>query len=362
MTTAQHIIESPWRGVIYAAGGSLLLSDLATVPGASRTLLAGNVPYHNQAMDELLGCEPESYCSTLTSRQLAMRAFMHARQLTPTSDQRFIYGVGITAALRSDKPKRGDHRAYVALQTPNKTFVWHVRFEKGALSRLEEERQLANCAFNFLGYGLELDPTNAEARPTIEASCDEGVARLLDETPTVHGNPGMAVLPGAFNPIHDGHRRMRELAEERLSRRVVFELSIRNVDKPDLDFIDINERIEQFDAHDYVLTNQPTFIEKARLLFKAKGGTFVVGTDTLSRIDHLRYYGSQHHRNEAITELKHLGIRFLVFGRREGSAFLTLEDLELGSDLRELCDGVRAVDFRSDISSTELRKQHGTSS
>ncbi|MCY4129480.1 MAG: hypothetical protein OXG15_09620 [Gammaproteobacteria bacterium] len=360
MTTAQRIIESPWRGVIYAAGGSMLISDVATRPGASRALLAGNVPYHNQAMNDLLGCEPESYCSILTSRQLAMRAFMRARQLAPTSDHQFVFGVGITAALRSDKPKRGDHRAYVALQTMYKTLVWHVRFEKGELTRLEEERKLTDCALNFLDYGLELDATSAESSPTIEARCDEGVSQLLDETPTVHGDPGEAVLPGAFNPLHDGHRRMRELAEERLNQRVVFELSVRNVDKPDLDFIDINERIEQFDAAEYVLTNQPTFIEKARLLFNATGGTFVVGTDTLSRIDHARYYTSRQHRDEAIAELSNIGIRFLVFGRLEGSKFLTLDDLELGSDLLRLCDGVTASDFRADVSSTELRKQDGT--
>lgn len=357
MTAAQRLIESPWQGVIYAAGGSLLLSDLATVPGASHTLLAANVPYHNQAMVELLAYEPESYCSILTARQLAMRAFIRARQLASTSDQRFLYGVGITAALRSDKPKRGDHRAYVAIQTPQETLAWHVHFDKGELTRLEEERKLADYAFAFLDYGLELDTRKPESRPTIEARCDEGVSRLLDETPTFHGDPGRAVLPGAFNPLHDGHRRMRELAEDRLNRRVVFEVSVRNVDKPDLDFIDIHERVKQFETDEYVLTNQPTFIEKARLLFNEAGGSFVVGIDTLTRIDHVRYYISTQHRDAAITELKNLGIRFLVFGRLEGSAFLTLDELDLGSDLRELCDGVKAVDFRSDISSTELREQ-----
>ena len=356
MNAVNRLIESPWRGVIYAAGGTLLLSDLATTPGASNVLLAATVPYHNRAMIDLLGYEPESHCSSLTSRRLAMQAFLRAQDLADVSDQDHVYGLGITAALRSVRAKRGEHRAYVALQTPRKSLVWHVPLKKGGLSRLQEERELADLALHFLEFGLGLDETNSDFTPTIGADYHDSVPRLLGETPAFHGNAGLAVLPGAFNPMHEGHRRMREVAEERLNQHVVYELSIRNVDKPDLDFIDISQRIEQFEADEYVLTNQPTFIEKARLLFSTSGGTFVVGADTLLRIDHEQYYDSLEHRDAAIAELTMLGIRFLVFGRRHGSDFLTLEDLKVGSDLGALCEGISASEFQCDLSSTELRE------
>lgn len=356
MKAADRLFDSPWRGVIYAAGGSLLLSDLATQPGASSTLLAANVPYHNQAMIDLLGYEPDSYCSSLTTRRLAMQALLHARELVPDSEH-YVFGVGITAALRSVQPKRGAHRAYIALQTPNKTVVWHVPFEKGVLTRSQEERKLADLAVHFLTYGLEIESSSPAIEPSGSAVYETSVSRLLDDTPAFHGDPGTAVLPGAFNPLHDGHRRMQKFAEVRLNQRVAFELSVRNVDKPNLDFIDIDERIKQFNTDAYVLTNQPKFIDKARLLFKDAGGTFVVGTDTISRIDQERYYESKEKRDHAINELKVLGVRFLVFGRRDGSKFLTLDDLKLRTDLRSLCDGVAAADFRCDVSSTELRNR-----
>ncbi|MCY3860127.1 MAG: hypothetical protein OXG25_14590 [Gammaproteobacteria bacterium] len=362
MTAIQGLIDSPWQGVIYAAGGSLLISDLATSPGASNALIAAHVPYHDRAMSDLLGYEPRSYCSELTARRLAMRALIHARQMMQAPDERCLYGVGITAALRSDRPKRGEHRAYVALQTPHKTVVWYIPFEKGELSRLQEERKLADLALQLLRNGLELDDDIPDFEPVGIASVNDSVAQLLHETPASHGDPGHAVLPGAFNPLHDGHRRMLDIAKKRLNQRVAFELSVRNVDKPELDFIDINERTTQFDSDAYVLTNQPKFIEKARLLFSEAGGTFVVGSDTISRIDHVRYYESPQQRNDAIAELSELGIRFLVFGRREGDEFRTLDDLKLGSDLRDLCDGVAASEFRCDISSTELRAQRRNTS
>ena len=360
MTTVQRLIDSRWRGVIYAAGGSLLISDIATTPGASNVLLASHVPYHNQAMIDLLGYEPSSFCSALTSRRLAMSALLHARQLANESDDRFLYGVGITAALRSDRPKRGAHRAYIAIQTPYKTAVWHVPFEKNALTRQQEERILADLALRIIGSALEFEDVTSKVEPIRNVVVNDSIAELLVETPTFHGDAGRAVLPGAFNPLHDGHRRMLDFAEERLSERVAFELSIRNVDKPGLDFIDIDDRIKQFGSSAYVLTNQPKFVEKARLLFNRAGGTFVVGTDTVSRIDHERYYESRRHRDDAIADLSDLGIRFLVFGRRKDAEFLTLDAIELGADLRDLCEGVTADEFRCDISSTELRASSGT--
>lgn len=339
----------------------MLISDLATSTGASNALIAAHVPYHHQAMIDVLGYEPANYCSALTSRRLAMRAFLHARQLEQTTGENYLYGVGITAALRSERPKRGDHRAFVALQTPHQTVVWHVPFEKGVLTRLEEERELADRTFRFLASSLELASETSDLAPIGKASVNDSISHLLGEAPAVYGDPGSAVLPGAFNPLHDGHRRMLDLAEKRLNQSVVFELSIRNVDKPGLDFIDIDERTKQFESDACVLTNQPKFIEKARLLFNKAGGTFVVGTDTISRIDQARYYESRQHRDDAISELTDLGIRFLVFGRREDADFRTLEDLELGADLLALCDGVAESEFRCDVSSTELRARQRTS-
>src|SRR5437763_52476 len=53
------------------------------------------------------------------------------------------------------------------------------------------------------------------------------------------------VFPGAFNPLHEGHRQMAKVAARRLGAAVAFELSITNVDKPPLDFIEMQQRTNQ---------------------------------------------------------------------------------------------------------------------
>ena len=356
MKDLSSLCASAWRGAIYAAGGSLLISDIATTPGASNTLLDATIPYSNHAMTHLLGYEPDSHCSSLVSRQLAMKAFLRARHFASAlPDDHSIFGFGITAALRSTNPKRGAHRAYLALQTSTKTLVWYQEFEKDALSRLDEERRLANASIEFLFDGLELHDSNPTPAPTMRGSCNASIATLFSDTPARYGDFDTVVLPGAFNPLHAGHQRMRAVAEDLLGKSVAYELCVRNVDKPPLDCIDIEERVRQFDSSQYVLTNQPTFLEKAKLLFRSTGGVFVVGTDTMTRIAQTRYYGSEEERDDAIDQLRNLEVRFLVFGRYDGRRFISVDDLKLDPCLREICEGVAEAEFRVDVSSTELR-------
>lgn len=355
MTKFAPLFDSPWRGVFHTAGGSLLISDLGTTPGASSTLLDASIPYSGYAWRDVLGYMPKGHVSAHGARQLALQALLRARRMLAPEGAQHVFGFGVTAALRTSRSKRGEHRAYVALQTPRKTTVWHIPFAKEALTRQEEERVLADTAYELLLVGLDLDKHASSIQPVGDASCAQEISALFSDTPTVVGQPGKAVMPGAFNPLHDGHRRMQAFASERLGTHVAYELSVRNVDKPHLDCIDIEERFAQFKSDAVVLTNQPRFVEKASLLFKETGGTYVVGADTIKRIDATVYYGSKQNRRDAIKRLTELNVRFLVFGRIDDSKFFALEDLALGSDLRALCHGVTEKEFRVDISSTALR-------
>jgi hypothetical protein len=146
---------------------------------------------------------------------------------------------------------------------------------------------------------------------------------------------------------------MAVLASERISAPIVFELSIANVDKPPLDFIELAGRLRGLSGHEVLLTRAPTFAEKAMLV---PGAVLVVGVDTLSRIADPRYYGGETaHRDAAIRTIAEQGCRFLVFGRMSHDRFMTAGDLDLPLALRQLCDEVPESTFRADVSSTELR-------
>lgn len=343
---AAAIHAAPGSGVFtIAGGGSGLLSTLLTVAGASATVLEARVPYAQRALAELLGGEPEQACSDRTARALAMQALLRARHLGGT------FGFAITAALATNRRRRGESRAHLAYQDAAHTRSWHLPLAADA-SREQQEGQVTRSALEALAFALEAGPRPASLTGE-SAAGGEYADVVLGKRPRAPGRSWQAVLPGAFDPLHDGHRAMRADAARRLGVPVGFELSVANVDKPPLDYIEVERRVAQFDAGDLVVTNAPTFLAKA----KAVGGVaFVVGVDTVTRIGAGRYYASAEARDRAFAEMARLGCTFLVYGRLVDGVFRTLEDCTLPPALEQLCTGVPAAEFRQDISSTALRQ------
>ncbi len=173
--------------------------------------------------------------------------------------------------------------------------------------------------------------------------------------PRGSASQGRLLLPGSFNPLHQGHLRMAEIATQRLGVEVEFEIAAINVDKQPLDKAAISKRLRQFTRHGVHITRAARFVEKARLFNNA---TFVVGADTILRVGQVRYYSDdpQQHR-DAIQEIADLGCRFLVFGRLLEDGFAEPGELALPPGLSAICDGVNGEHFRSDISSTQLRSE-----
>ncbi|MED5442795.1 MAG: hypothetical protein VYC93_01885 [Pseudomonadota bacterium] len=351
------------RGVLSITGGGTgALGRLLAVPGASGTVLDAQIPYSLGALSEMLGRAPDRATSAATARALAMVAFQRARSL----DIEATFGLGATAALATNREKAGDHRLHVALQTSGTSYLWSLTFDKGRRSREEEEALCEHLILHALFIAKNLH-YNEPALPLgagdelisdhVPGDSDWQSLILGSATSVPHGAQGegaAALLPGAFNPLHEGHHAMAQIAAARLQRPVSYELSVFNVDKPPLNYADLRDRLSAFPAGASVLlTHAPRFTDKAELF---PGRTFVVGADTILRVGNVRYYGdSEGARDAAVARLAEQDVRFLVFGRLLEGRFETLEDLDLPEALRTLCDGVSETEFRKDLSSTTLR-------
>lgn len=354
--------------LVITGGGTESIGWLLRVPGGSRSLLEAVVPYSSAALTNYLGAQPEQYCSEATSRVMAMAAFERARRLAPESAT-LLAAVGCTASLMSDRPKRGAHRAHVAWQTAGLTASASLELVKGARTRKEEERLVAElvlcAAAEGVGVPAPWDSLELVEQERIERrACrapEEWQALLLGTRQTAREHDerhrsGLVVFPGAFHPRHTGHRQMAEVAERLTGQGAQHEISIANVDKPTLDYLEMEARQAQFGGDEPVwFTRAPRFIDKAKVF---PGATFVVGADTIERIAALRYYdGDAAARDAAIGELAAAGARFLVFGRTVEGRFQGLADMSLPPALLSLCQEVPAEMFRQDISSTELRRR-----
>ncbi len=371
MTTAPTLIEQihgAGRPFVIAVtgGGSGAISALLQVPGASASVLEAIVPYASTALADWLGGTPDHYCSERTARAMAMAAFERARELS-SADPHTLLGIGATASLASTRPKRGPHRIHIAWQSADTTATVSCTFPSES-TRVAEEQILTALLLDAIadacvihrspnGFtsAMPVDGRNQQA-PSEWTELLLGRRRSISiEPPGAAAASRMILFPGAFNPIHTAHRRMAEIAVERFGCPTTFELSISNVDKPLLDFIEIADRLSQFPRDHVLLTRAPTFVEKAEL---APGCVFVVGIDTLARIgDPVYYGGDSSKRDAAIASLANSGCRFLVFGRALNTYFRTMSDCDIPPALRALCDEVPESDFREDVSSTELRRK-----
>lgn len=176
----------------------------------------------------------------------------------------------------------------------------------------------------------------------------------------------MFVYPGSFNPLHIGHLAIAQYVEARYQQDVLFEICSCPNDKDKISDSDIAKRVKQFSiiGRPVTVTENTSFIEKSEWeatlkykeifqldRFKAEDVTFIVGADTITRIDDIKYYyGSVREHIRAMNLLYIRGVKFLVFPR---TGHLTDD---LSPDIMKLCEFV--TDFEAvDVSSTQLREQ-----
>ena len=172
------------------------------------------------------------------------------------------------------------------------------------------------------------------------------------------------VLAGSFNPLHEGHRRMLEAASMIVNRPTYYEISISNVDKPVLPQEELERRAERVTSkgNSIIVTNAPRFTEKSSVL---PGAKFIIGFDTYIRLMDKHYYpdhvaGKHSPVENSLDLIYENGCGFVVAGRVDDqNQFRGLHDVEfeVPARFRNMFTELTEEQFRSDLSSTEIRNQ-----
>jgi hypothetical protein len=356
-------------------GGSGAIGELLRVPGGSRLLLEAQVPYDEGALATYLGFAPAQASSADTAIALARAALARAASLVPAGAD--LVGLGATAALVSDRPRRGEHRFHIAFANAAGVAHCTCTLAKGRRDRAGEEDLVARAILLWLARAcgvaalsprslFDVDEPYAETAVANADRVDRLLAGELDRV-TVRPDGQMlltaaqpvVLFPGSFNPMHEGHALLARVAAEFRQAPVAFEISVTNVDKPPLASETVRSRLAQFAWKAAVeLTRAPTFLEKSRLF---PGTTFVVGADTAERLFGPKYYGDDESRMHlALEEIAHSGASFLVAVRLDPAGRIrALRDIPVPPRYAELFTEIPEHRFRVDTSSSEIRARLG---
>ena len=366
----RRIHDSPTMAVVSVAGaGTAAISWLLSVAGASRTALEILVPYAAPALTEFVGFEPSQSVSKETAVAMAQSAYKRALRLRENAAP--VVGIACTATIATDRAKRGDHRCHIAAWSAGGVTTQTLTFMKGLRERAGEDaiasklvlRALADSAGVKFDIELPLDAseqvemTSVSYRDAIEALMAGHIEHAVvhaDGSQSADEPVSGGILSGSFNPLHEGHQSLAQAASRILDDAIAYELSVTNVDKPPLREDEVRRRVTQFAGKgSIVLTRVPVFYQKARLL---PGCAFIIGADTAIRLVDPRYYGnSSPQMLMALEGMRQRGCRFLVAGRADGDAFRTLSDVQIPGGLARIFSAIPESEFRSDISSTQIR-------
>jgi hypothetical protein len=352
-------------------GGSGAVGELLRVPGGSRLLIEAQVPYDAQALAAFLGFAPAQACGADTAIAMAATARARAARLVPAGTD--LVGLGATAALVSDRPRRGEHRFHIAFA--NAAGIAHCTclLAKGRRDRAAEEDLVSGAIVLWLARAcriaapsprslIDADEHYAETVVAAVDTIDQLLAGELDRVTVqpdgqmmLSGPRQFVLFPGSFDPIHEGHVSLARVAEELRQQPLAFEISVTNVDKPPLAGEAVRHRVAQFAWKSPVeLTRAPTFLDKSRLF---PSTTFVIGADTAERLVAPRYYGDDEARMHVVLEeIANSGGSFLVAVRIDAAGRVrALNDIPVPRRYTDLFIEIPEHRFRVDISSSEIR-------
>ncbi len=155
---AQKLHSVSGRGCVVVTGAGIqAISDLFAEPGTSRTILEAQVPYARRALDEYVGVRAEQHVSAEEALLIAQAALKRAQHLAEGDDaDQPLFGVGCTAAVATDRVRRGEDRAHVAWTDGIRSGGASIRFDKQARTRAEEDAIVSAIVMNSIAQVLNI--------------------------------------------------------------------------------------------------------------------------------------------------------------------------------------------------------------
>ena len=395
-----------------------LVGKLTDEPGASKTLITEVFPYSQAISDQMVG-NPHHPELASVSEEMAVKLAIHAmttsnealrlytlgRSHTPGPARKpRIIGLGVTAAVQTERTRKGSDRAYLALAYPNGRSVlievhfaregWEGKTAEGKRSlRKAQSLVLEVLALNLIlhAMGLEQIPMRFASLPG-KVLCPDLRFAPDGDTFTLQPRSSSPFVPvaseadlrlrpafiadgrdqeigwmkdpfyiaGSLNPVTPAHRYMASVAHA-LRRSPIFLLNRTHPDKGNgnLSLAEVNARLKScWRRVDVLVTEGMDFYaEKAEQLPR---GTFAIGYDVFLKLVN----PENPRRLSDLARIQATGSTFVVFarnGKRLDKSLIPDGYADLFTDVKELFKDHPDPAWRNspvvgpNLSSTEFR-------
>ena len=338
----EKLCSMPVRVYIVATGaGAGIQNKLWSTPGVSSVLAGASFPYAQDRTDALLGFKPDGYCNENTAIDLALAAYLRADDGTKAP-----IGLGLTAAVASRAPHKGDHRVHAAVVTQHAAWSMSSVLPKGGSERRPLDGDLADeIGFNLLMYAAgvaDFPPNQPLPEPISDKARERFLARPLvtrDGFRKPAPDGGVVLFPGNFYPPHDGHF-------SNATSDTIFQITANPPHKPKLSLQDMLERVRHFRHRGDVLflDGCGLYLEKAQ---RFPGSTLILGTDALRRMLDPKW---GYEPEELLQAFKAARTTFLVACRDVD----LLDNIDIPEWAREMFTALPRTKY-SHLSSTQIR-------
>jgi hypothetical protein len=343
-----------------------------------------------------LGIPPEErhafrFVSEATALRLAAECYLRAREDVEIEGepQRAVVGIGITAAVDTEKTRRGDQRVHIALRTAEGFFTLYGLFTKqengrAVIPRAEQgamcDLLALNALFSVTGCGgwsyvqpgitypdaasdyggvpgsvlrekfsrgdVRLEPFN-----DMLFLDSDGSSKACSDARDILDPESCVIFPGSYHWAHHGHYGTADLVRRMTGKRVIYQITQIHPDKGIVDDVALYRRAMQFAYRDpvLVLREGSLYVQKAKLL---PGFSFLIGADAAFGLLNPKYYDGQQGLMNMLETLRRLKTRFYVMGREVDGTYRTLEDIPIPGKYRHL---FLPVSGRFDVSSSAIR-------
>lgn len=144
--------------LVITGGGASVVGALFAVAGASRTVIDIQVPYARAALGDYLGERAPRHVSAEEAQMMARAAQLRAVKLDAGREHpaQRIVGISCTAAIATDRDRRGTNRCHVAWYDGTRGVVSSLTMTKGARDRSGEDAVCAALVLDALAQASGL--------------------------------------------------------------------------------------------------------------------------------------------------------------------------------------------------------------